>query len=69
MKILDQIGVIGGVPLYEHPELGDEAPIQYMVDGELQDTPFWDMYDPNEIKRMDPHNNDIIDYDWSIKDR
>ena len=26
-------------------------------------------HDPNEIKRMDPHNNDIIDYDWSIKDR
>tara|TARA_E500000318_G_scaffold86137_1_gene82484 strand:+ start:4858 stop:5037 length:180 start_codon:yes stop_codon:yes gene_type:complete len=50
MKILDQIGVIGGVPLYEHPELGDEAPIQYMVGGELQDTPFWDMYDPDEIK-------------------
>jgi dTDP-4-dehydrorhamnose 3,5-epimerase len=26
-------------------------------------------HDPNEIERMDPHNNEIIDYDWSIKDR
>lgn len=26
-------------------------------------------HDPNEIKRMDPHNNDTIDYNWSIKDR
>ena len=26
-------------------------------------------HDPNEISRMDPHNNDIIKYDWSIKDR
>lgn len=26
-------------------------------------------HDPNEIKRMDPHNNEIIDFDWSIKDR
>tara|TARA_B100000963_G_C22410743_1_gene573146 strand:- start:133 stop:585 length:453 start_codon:yes stop_codon:yes gene_type:complete len=26
-------------------------------------------HDPNEIKRMDPHNNNIIDFDWSIKDR
>tara|TARA_X000000368_G_scaffold414647_1_gene404881 strand:- start:1924 stop:2376 length:453 start_codon:yes stop_codon:yes gene_type:complete len=26
-------------------------------------------HDPNEIKRMDPHNNKIIDFDWSITDR
>ena len=26
-------------------------------------------HDPNEISRMDPHNNEIIDYDWSNKDR
>jgi len=26
-------------------------------------------YDPNEIKRMDPHNNDVIKYNWAIKDR
>lgn len=26
-------------------------------------------HDPNEIIRMDPHNNDIINYDWSVKDR
>ena len=26
-------------------------------------------HDPDEIIRLDPHNNDIIDYDWSIKDR
>lgn len=26
-------------------------------------------HDPTEIARMDPHDNDIIDYDWSIKDR
>ena len=26
-------------------------------------------HDPDEIKRMDPHNNDTIDYNWSIKDR
>lgn len=26
-------------------------------------------HDPNEIIRMDPHNNELISYDWSIKDR
>ena len=26
-------------------------------------------HDPDEIKRMDPHNNDLIDYDWATKDR
>ena len=26
-------------------------------------------HDPNEISRLDPHNNEIIDYDWSNKDR
>jgi dTDP-4-dehydrorhamnose 3,5-epimerase len=31
---------------------------------------FTDMpHDPLEIKRMDPHKNDLISYDWSIKDR
>ena len=26
-------------------------------------------HDPLEIKRMDPHTNDLIAYDWSTKDR
>ena len=26
-------------------------------------------HDPNEISRMDPHENDIIEYDWTDKDR
>ena len=26
-------------------------------------------HDPDEILRMDPHDNDVIDYDWSDKDR
>lgn len=26
-------------------------------------------HDPDEILRMDPHKNDIIEYDWSVKDR
>jgi len=26
-------------------------------------------HDPTEIKRMDPHKNDLIPYDWSTKDR
>jgi dTDP-4-dehydrorhamnose 3,5-epimerase len=26
-------------------------------------------HDPEEIVRLDPHKNDIIKYDWSIKDR
>lgn len=26
-------------------------------------------HDPDEIVRMDPHEKDIINYDWSIKDR
>jgi dTDP-4-dehydrorhamnose 3,5-epimerase len=31
---------------------------------------FTDMpHDSEEIVRMDPHNNDIIEYDWSLKDR
>ena len=24
-------------------------------------------HDPGEIQRMDPHHNDLIDYDWSLK--
>jgi dTDP-4-dehydrorhamnose 3,5-epimerase len=26
-------------------------------------------YDQSEIKRMDPHKNDLISYDWSTKDK
>ncbi len=26
-------------------------------------------HDPEEIIRMDPHNNEIIDFDWTVKDR
>ena len=26
-------------------------------------------HDPEEIVRMDPHQNDIINYNWAIKDR
>lgn len=26
-------------------------------------------HDPNEIKRLDPNNNEIISYDWIIKNR
>ncbi|MEX0596521.1 MAG: dTDP-4-dehydrorhamnose 3,5-epimerase family protein [Candidatus Paceibacterota bacterium] len=26
-------------------------------------------HDSNEIVRMDPHENNLIDYDWSVKDR
>lgn len=26
-------------------------------------------HDPDEIIRMDPHKNDLINYDWAVKDR
>jgi dTDP-4-dehydrorhamnose 3,5-epimerase len=26
-------------------------------------------HDPEEIVRMDPHQNETIDYDWTVKDR
>lgn len=26
-------------------------------------------HDPDEIVRMDPHQNDLIDYNWALKDR
>jgi len=26
-------------------------------------------HDPDEIIRMDPHKNEIINYDWTVKDR
>jgi len=26
-------------------------------------------HDPDEIVRMDPHQNDIINYNWAVKDR
>lgn len=26
-------------------------------------------HDPDEIVRMDPHQNEIIDYNWEVKDR
>ena len=42
--------VINGVSLVEHPVLGDEAPVQMVVDGGLIETPFWDTDDPEEIR-------------------
>ena len=31
----------------------------------IQDKP----YDENEVSRLDPHDNEIINYDWKTKDR
>jgi hypothetical protein len=50
MNNLGYLATIAGVDFYEHPEFGDEAPVQYMLDGKLCDTPFWDLQDPEEIK-------------------
>ena len=50
MNNLGYLATIAGVDFYEHPEFGDEAPVQYMLDGKLCDTPFWDLDDPEEIK-------------------
>ena len=50
MNNLGYLATIAGVDFYEHPEFGDEAPVQYMLDGKLCDTPFWDLDDPSEIK-------------------
>ena len=41
---------INGVTFVEHPEHGDEAPVQMLVDGGLIETPFWDTDDPEEIR-------------------
>ncbi len=42
--------VINGVSLVEHPVLGDEAPVQMLVDGDLIETPFCYTDDPEEIR-------------------
>ena len=43
------LATIGGVAFYEHPEFGDEAPVQMLTDSGMIETPFWDMDDPHEV--------------------
>ena len=48
------IGTYDGETYYEHPKYGDEAPLQIIVDGELEGSDFWDMdsirnYNPNAL--------------------
>jgi len=52
MNDIGYLATIAGVAFYEHPEFGDEAPVQYMLDGKLCDTPFWDLGDPEEITAL-----------------
>lgn len=58
MNNLGYLATIAGVDFYEHPEFGDEAPVQYMLDGNLCDTPFWDL--------GDPENNSSEIKDWIL---
>jgi hypothetical protein len=37
------LGVVGGRTYYEHPTLGDEAPMYYIEDGKLRRSEHWDM--------------------------
>ena len=53
---LTLIGVVAGRTFYEHPLLGDEAPLQILVsleDGNgfrLEETPWWDLPDREEVE-------------------
>ena len=51
---LTLIGVVAGRTFYEHPRLGDEAPLQILVseDGNvrLEETPWWDLPDREEVE-------------------
>lgn len=38
------IGVVAGVPFYEHPTLGDESPLLYIdLDGKAKRSDFWEL--------------------------
>ena len=37
------LGTVAGFPLYEHPTLGDEAPMLTIVNGDLRRTSFYDL--------------------------
>ena len=54
---LNLIGVVAGMTFYEHPLLGDEAPLQILVneDGNvrLEETPWWDLPDREEVEDWD----------------
>lgn len=37
------VGMVGPVTYYEHPTLGDEAPLYFIEDGKLRRSEFWDL--------------------------
>jgi hypothetical protein len=43
------IGLVNGVKFYEHPTLGDEAPLISVVDGQWVQSIFWELPDPFEL--------------------
>lgn len=44
------IGTVSGIRFYEHPYLGDEAPlIAVLPDGTMGDTDFWELPSIDEV--------------------
>ena len=42
---LTRIGYVAGVAYYEHPTMGDEAPLVVLRDGEIVITDYWELSD------------------------
>ena len=49
MTTYSVIAHIAGKTFVEHPEFGDEAPVQMLTDSGMIETPFWDMDEPHEV--------------------
>ena len=49
MQIHSVIARIAGKTFVEHPELGEEAPVQRLTDSGMIETPLWDMDEPHEV--------------------
>lgn len=50
-----RVGVVCGVPFYEHPTLGDECPLLYITaDGRVKVSDHWELPDPLEYVETAP---------------
>jgi len=59
------IGTVCGVPFYEHPSLGDEAPLLYITKaGSVRVSDYWELPDKDEWLDTAPadafHSNTIM---------
>jgi hypothetical protein len=54
-EVATRIGIVCGVPFYEHPTLGDESPLLYITaDGRAKVSDYWELPDPVEYAECGP---------------